>query len=327
MRAAVVRQALQRGQLPPPVLPPGVPGHAPLDLGPQERVQAAEVDLRRPHHRRGRRAPPAESRRRRTQRARRGRRARSGCPTEMAGPPRRGFPVTGCAPRAGGTAPAARTPSQGRRGRGSGRSRQLAPGRPATGRSRCRHRAGPGSDTSGTDGNDTAAGPGGRPDGPGISGTAVPLPPRQDRPAPRPAGSQPASRPRRGASATAFRGHGTGRRAPSWPLAVPRQAVPPVNGMAGRDLDDVRAEQRIGRRRADQRGQDLQPVPARAGAVLPEGHHGHLASPQAVRRAASKAGSCTRRARRPHQPSPPTPTRQRPGLSAGSRRPHRGPPR
>ena len=62
VRAAVVRQALQRGQLPPPVLPPGVPGHAPLDLGPQERVQAAEVDLRRPHHRRGRRAPPAEGR-------------------------------------------------------------------------------------------------------------------------------------------------------------------------------------------------------------------------------------------------------------------------
>ena len=60
--AAVVSDALDRGQLPLPVLPPGVPAHAPLDLGPQQRVQAPQVDLAGPQHRRGRRAPPAEGR-------------------------------------------------------------------------------------------------------------------------------------------------------------------------------------------------------------------------------------------------------------------------
>jgi hypothetical protein len=43
--AAVVSHALDRGQFPLPVLPPGVPAHAPLDLGPQQRLQAPEVDL------------------------------------------------------------------------------------------------------------------------------------------------------------------------------------------------------------------------------------------------------------------------------------------
>ena len=60
--AAVVGKALDRGQFPLPVLPPGVPVHAPLDLGPQQRVQAPEVDLVGPQHRRGRRAPAAEGR-------------------------------------------------------------------------------------------------------------------------------------------------------------------------------------------------------------------------------------------------------------------------
>lgn len=36
--AAVVSDALDRGQFPLPVLAPGVPAHAPLDLGPQQRV-------------------------------------------------------------------------------------------------------------------------------------------------------------------------------------------------------------------------------------------------------------------------------------------------
>ena len=43
--AAVVGKALDRGQFPLPVLPPGMPAHAPLDLGPQQRVQAPEIDL------------------------------------------------------------------------------------------------------------------------------------------------------------------------------------------------------------------------------------------------------------------------------------------
>ena len=62
VRTSVVRQTLQRGQFPPPVLPPGVPAHAPLDLGTQQRGQAPEVDLSGPQHCRGRRAPPAEGR-------------------------------------------------------------------------------------------------------------------------------------------------------------------------------------------------------------------------------------------------------------------------
>ncbi len=60
VRACVVRQPLQRHQLPATVSSLGVPEHAPLDLGSQQRVQAPEVDLRGPQHGWGRRAPPTE---------------------------------------------------------------------------------------------------------------------------------------------------------------------------------------------------------------------------------------------------------------------------
>jgi hypothetical protein len=39
-----------------------MPAHAPLDLGPQQRVQAPEIDLVGPQHCCGRRAPAAEGR-------------------------------------------------------------------------------------------------------------------------------------------------------------------------------------------------------------------------------------------------------------------------
>ena len=269
MRAAVVRQALHRGQFPLPVLPPGVPAHAPLDLGPQQRVQAPEVDLRGPQHRRGRRAPPAE-----------GRLvgvldgdgpaggARSGCPTGRAGrASRAALPLVAC----------------------------VVPG--AQPQRRERHLR--------ADADEAAAVAGGRllPGQPPVEvgGVAVPVavvipaelvvvtqpqrqvagrtvradparllldplarPDRQGRLQER----RPASRPRRGACATAPRARRTGRRAPSRSARIRRQAVPPVDGMPGGDLDDVRPEQRVERRRADQRGQDLQPVPALAGIRL-----------------------------------------------------------
>ena len=60
--AGVVGDALDRCQFPLPVLASSVPAHAPLDLGPQQWVQAPQVDLVGPQHRRGRRAPTAEDR-------------------------------------------------------------------------------------------------------------------------------------------------------------------------------------------------------------------------------------------------------------------------
>ena len=62
--------------------------------------------------------------------------------------------------------------------------------------------------------------------------------------------------------------------------------------MVRRDLDDVGAQQRVERRGADQRGEDLQLVPAGADVLLrQQGQRSHFGSPQTVRRAASKAGS------------------------------------
>lgn len=76
--------------------------------------------------------------------------------------------------------------------------------------------------------------------------------------------------------------------------AVGDQAVPAEDRVIGRDRDDVGAEHRIERRRVDQRGEDLQSVPARARIRLRQsGRDAHLAPPQTVRRAASKAGSWT----------------------------------
>ncbi len=78
------------------------------------------------------------------------------------------------------------------------------------------------------------------------------------------------------------------------PLAAGDQAVPAEDRMAGRDRDDLRAEQRVEGRRADQRDQDLQPVPASP--VIQhrqQRRHRHLVSPHAARSAASNAGSCT----------------------------------
>jgi hypothetical protein len=220
--AAVVSQPLQRGQLPLPVLAPGVPAHAPLDLGPQQRVQAPEVDLVGPQHRRSRRAPPAEGR-------------LVGVldgdgpagalvavpPLAGQGSASRSALPAGSGRRAASTAPAARTPSQGRRGRGSGRSQGTAPAWPATDRSRRRRRAGAGSYTSGTGGGDTAAVSDGRTAGPGRSGTAAPPLPRPTRGAGPPAGTRPASRPRPGACARAPSGRRRDRRAPSPSARIP----------------------------------------------------------------------------------------------------------
>lgn len=60
--AAVVGQPLQRRQLPPTVGSLGVPEHAPLDLGAQQRMQPAQVDLRGSRHCRRGRAPSTEGR-------------------------------------------------------------------------------------------------------------------------------------------------------------------------------------------------------------------------------------------------------------------------
>lgn len=81
----------------------------------------------------------------------------------------------------------------------------------------------------------------------------------------------------------------------SGPLAVGAEAIPPVDSMVRRDLDDIGSEQRVERRGTDQRGENFQPVPASAGVLLwQQGcRHGHFGSPQTVRRAASKVGSWT----------------------------------
>ena len=165
-----------------------------------QRVQAPEVDLRRPHHRRGRRAPPAEGRLV-------GVLDRDGQPAVLIAVAPRGrqdgasrAALPAVAPRrAGSTAPAARTPSPGRRGRGSGRSREPAPGRPATGRSPRRPVPVPVVIPAELVVMTQPQASGGRPGGPGRSGTAAPRSPRRGRAAGPPGGSRPASRPRRGA--------------------------------------------------------------------------------------------------------------------------------
>ena len=80
------------------------------------------------------------------------------------------------------------------------------------------------------------------------------------------------------------------------PLAVPDEALPPVDRMAAGDLDDGGQVDRVEGRAADERGEDFQPVPALTtgvGVELEQGIRGHLASPQTFRRAASNAGSWT----------------------------------
>src|SRR5262249_17324873 len=104
------------------------------------------------------------------------------------------------------------------------------------------------------------------------------------------------------------------------PFTAGDQAVPAVDRMAGRDRDDLRAEKRVKRRRADQRGQDLQPVPARP--VIPHGKqrgHGHVVSPHTARSAASKAGS--RRSACPYTSSTVAAEAQPPASRAISRLP------
>ena len=292
---AVVRQPLQRGHFPPPaLLSAGVPGHAPLDLGPHQRVQAAEVELRRPHHRRGRGAPPAE---RRLVGVLDGN-GQAG-PLVAAGPLRRQRRPAGPALR-----PVA----------------CLVPGAQAQRRDR-RLRA---------DADAAAAIAGnrvldGQPQAK-VSIVCVPAPVAvpaelmvmtqpQGQLAGRTVRAYPArlllcplaraeqrSRPEEAGPRSAFvavfppqdlMSTAQVTVAHRGTLAFRGQAVPPVNGMPGGNLDDVFAEQRVEGRRADQRGQDLQPVPAFPGIMLRQDRHGHRASPQTVRRAVSKAGSCT----------------------------------
>jgi hypothetical protein len=81
-------------------------------------------------------------------------------------------------------------------------------------------------------------------------------------------------------------------------LAAADRALPPVDAVPARDPHDVGAKQRVERRAADQRGQDLQAV-----ALLTLGTLGverakvvgalHWTSPQTARSAASNAGSWT----------------------------------
>ena len=291
--AAVVSKALDRGQLPLPVLAPGVPAHAPLDLGPQQRVQAPEVDLVGPQHRRGRRAPPAEGR------------------------------LVGVLDGDGPAGALVAVPPLAGQGGTSRTALPLVAGVVPRAQPQRRERL------LRADADEAAAVAGGRllPGQPLIEVGGVAVPGAVVIPAELVVVTQPqrhvAGRPVRADPARLLlhplaRPEGPGRPQERGPrpalaavlapevlvgaaeVAVPHhgplascQAVPPVDGVPGGDLDDVRPEQRVERRRADQRGQDLQPVPALAGIRLRQQHDGHRPSPQTVRRAASNAGSCT----------------------------------
>jgi hypothetical protein len=52
------------------------------------------------------------------------------------------------------------------------------------------------------------------------------------------------------------------------PLAASHQAHPPEHRVIGRDTDHLGAQQRVKGRAADQRGQQLQPVPPGPATVL-----------------------------------------------------------
>jgi hypothetical protein len=292
--AAVVRQPLQHRQLPPPVLAPGMPGHAPLDLGPGQRVQAPQVDLPRPHHRHGRRAPPAERR------------------------------LVGVLDRDGQSAVLiAHAPRRRQDSAARAALPAIAPPVAVTQAQRGIRRLRADPDTAAAvAGNRVLAGQPSaearivpvavpvvipaelmvmtQPEGL-LAGRAVRADParlllqplagadrrsRLEEAGPRPAAVAvlPPHDLVSAAQVTASR---------DGPLAVRGQAVPPVDRMPGRDLDDVAAEQRVERRRADQRGHDLQPVPSLAGVRLRQQGEGHRPSPQTVRRAASNAGLCT----------------------------------
>lgn len=77
-------------------------------------------------------------------------------------------------------------------------------------------------------------------------------------------------------------------------LAAGDQAIPPVHGVIRRNRDDLGPKHRVERGRADQRGEDLEPIPTFAIALDRERRRcSHHASPQAVRSALSNSGSCT----------------------------------
>jgi len=289
--AAVVSKALDRGQLPLPVLPPGVPAHAPLDLGPQQRVQAPEVDLVGPQHCRGRPAPPAEG--------------WLVCVLDGDGPP---GALVAVAPLAG-------------QGSASWAALPLVAGVVPRAQPQRRERL------LRADADEAAPVAGGRllPGQPPVEVGGVAVPGAVVIPAELVVVTQPqrqvAGWPVRADPAWLLLDpvtwpEGLGRLQEAGPcpalvavpaperlvgaakVAVPHhgplascQAVPPVDGVPGGDLDDVRPEQRVEGRRADQRSQDLQPVPALACTGLRQQREGHLASPQTVRRAASNAGS------------------------------------
>ena len=294
--AGVVRQPLQPGQLPPAGLAGRVPCHPPLDLGPGQRVQAPQVDLRGPGHRGCGGAPPAE-RRLISERDGNGQAG----PLELAsaeGRQRRParvalFPVA-C----------------------------LVPGAQAQ-RRECHFRTGPHEAATVTGNRFLPGQPPAEIDNAGalLALIAVPAvlmvetqPPGQVES--RPVRAYPAGqlllRPLACAEQRGFPEEDGP--CPAFPaLLLPQvlvstaqviaarygalapgcQAVPAVGGMPRRDRDDVAAEQRVEGRGADQRGQDLQPVPSLPGIRLRQQRERHRPSPQTVRRAASNAGSCT----------------------------------
>ena len=88
------------------------------------------------------------------------------------------------------------------------------------------------------------------------------------------------------------------RAAGARPCAISDHASPPVDLMVPGDADHLGPVERVERRAADQRGKQLQPVPAGPVAARfrqhgqRQGPVRHRCSPHTVRNAASKAGSC-----------------------------------
>src|ERR1022692_227894 len=87
------------------------------------------------------------------------------------------------------------------------------------------------------------------------------------------------------------------RAARAAPLAATDKALPAVDRVSTRDPDDVRTVDRVEGRAADQRGQDLQPVPAGpVTAAVEQRQQGiaarHRASPHTAAIAAPNAASC-----------------------------------
>ncbi|MFF1605157.1 response regulator transcription factor [Streptomyces mirabilis] len=78
------------------------------------------------------------------------------------------------------------------------------------------------------------------------------------------------------------------------PRAVKDRAAPRIDRVRRRDLQHPAPQHRVVLGPADQCGEHLQPVPSRSGILLQQQRRRrHLASPQTVRKAASKTGPWT----------------------------------